>query len=223
MNIRTVTKSTVMVAVIIASAGCGTAPNELMKLNRNMIAIPGKNYSMCKHEVSQALWECVMGDNPSKFKGSDMPVEEVSWYNCQEFLEKLNTMPDIKASGRTYRLPTAEEWEFACRANATNDYCRLANGTEITKETLGKVAWYNGNSFNKPHPIGKKKPNAFGIYDMHGNVWEWTASANDNNRINCGGSWCFSAVLCAASHRLGDSPDYRDNNIGLRLACDNVK
>lgn len=109
----------------------------------NMVAIPGKNFKMGKYEVTQEQWEAVMGENPSCFKGSNNPVECVSWDDSKKFLEKLNAMPEVKESGLTFRLPTEEEWEYACRAGSTGDYCKLADGTEITKSTLDEsgVVW----------------------------------------------------------------------------------
>ena len=188
------------------------------KLASEMVPIPGKDYSMCKYEVTQALWFAVMGENPSYFKGVDRPVENVSWNECQMFLEKLKALPEVKASGKTYRLPTAYEWEFACRAGATGGYCMLADGTEITEETLGAVAWFDENSDTKTHPVGQKKPNAFGLYDMHGNVWEWTSSAVGDYRVCCGGSWGNFVYFCEAGYRFRYYPDYRFNNVGFRLA-----
>ena len=184
-----------------------------------MVPIPGKNYRMGKYEVTQALWKAVMGENRSWFKGANNPVENVSWDDCQEFLRKLNTLPSVKASGMTFRLPTEEEWEYACRARATGDYCKLASGTEITEDTLGQVAWYTGNSNDRTHPVGQKKPNAFGLYDMHGNVWEWTSTADGGKRRCRGGGWCFSGGDCEASNRLRFSPSYRDNYLGFRLCA----
>ena len=189
-----------------------------------MVPIPGKDYSICKYEVTQALWEAVMGENPSNFKGADRPVENVSWNDCQKFLEKLNGLPEVKASGKTYRLPTADEWEFACRAGATGDYCKLADGTEITRETLGEVAWYGGYSKidgpSQTHPVGQKKPNAFGLYDMHGNVWEWTSTADGSRRVFCGGSWDYSAGCCKVGLRGRNAPGSRSCNLGFRLTTD---
>ena len=194
-------------------------------LQSAMVPIPGKNYAMCKYEVTQALWEAVMGENPSDVKGADRPVEKVSWDDCQKFLEKLNALPEVKASGKTYRLPTAAEWKFACHAGATGDYCRLADGTEITGKTLGEVAWYAGNSSKiyirrQPHPVGQKKPNAFGLYDMHGNVWEWTSSADGRDRVGCGGSADDDATSCGAGSLTFGGPDSRSRNIGFRLTTD---
>ena len=115
-----------------------------------MVRIPGKDYWMGKFQVTQAQWEAVMGVNPSEFEGADNPVENVSWDDCQAFLEKLTAHPAARASGLVFRLPTEEEWETACRAGSTNDYCRLADGTEITEATLGRVAWSNGNVLTRP-------------------------------------------------------------------------
>ena len=198
------------------------AKGAVAKLAADMVAIPGKGYSMCRYEVTQALWEAVMGENPSESKGADRPVENVSWDDCQKFLEKLNALPEVKAAGVTYRLPTADEWEFACRAGATGDYCKLADGTEITKDTLGEVAWYVANSEidgkKQTHPVGRKKPNAFGLYDMHGNVLEWTSSAVGRRRVLCGGSWSDYAIFCKAGYRGSIRPDCRNSRLGFRLA-----
>ena len=112
-----------------------------------------------------------MGDNPpSGFKGDDNPAEGVSWDDCQKFLDKLNAIPEVKASGLKFCLPRETEWEYACRAGGTGAYYRLADGSEVTADTLGNVAWYDGNSGNTTHPVGQKMPNAFGLYDMLGNA-----------------------------------------------------
>ncbi|MBW2406661.1 MAG: formylglycine-generating enzyme family protein [Deltaproteobacteria bacterium] len=117
-------------------------------------------------EVSQAQWKRIMGNNPSRFEdcGDDCPVEKVSWNDAQKFIEELNQMEDINK----YRLPTEAEWEYACRAKTETAY---SFGDEVDK--LGEYAWYGDNSGGKTKPVGKKKPNAWGLYDMHGNVWEW--------------------------------------------------
>ena len=185
----------------------------------SMVDMPGKGFKMGKTEVTQAQWEAIMGENPSRFKGDNNPVEQVSWDDCQRFLSLLNLIPAVKDSGLTFRLPTEEEWEFACRAGATGDYCKLANGTEITESTLGQVAWFDDNSDQPTHPVGQKQPNAFGLYDMHGNVSEWTSTADDEDRVYRGGSWINSAGFCESSLRRGYSPSGRGNTLGFRLCA----
>ena len=213
-------------AVWLVARG-GRAGDPVERLVAEMVQIPGRDYRMGKFEVTQAQWEAVMGENPSKFKGADHPVECVSWDDCQAFLEKLNAHPAARASGLVFRLPTEEEWELACRAGSTNDYCRLADGTEITEATLGRVAWYVDNASTRPRwlsrflafaeriidrvhevdwsetlshkPVGRKEPNAWGLYDLHGNVWEWTETADGVYRVDRGGCWGNSARRCESS------------------------
>ena len=186
----------------------------------NMVAIPDKNFKMGKYEVTQAQWEAVMGENPSRFKGADNPVENVSWDDCQEFLKKINALPSVKKSGLVFRLPTENEWKYACRAGSTGDYFKLADGTEITKSTLGEVAWYEDNSGRKTHLVGQKKPNAFGLYDMHGNVWEWCEDLSGYSyRVNLGGSWDYDSGRCTVGYRGRDNPNFRNFDLGFRLAA----
>ena len=128
----------------------------------------------------------------------------------------------MKESGLTFRLPTEKEWEYACRAGSTGDYCKLADGTEITERTLGEVAWYDGNSGKKTYLVGQKKPNAFGLYDMHGNVWEWCEDlyrAGNSLRVYRGGSGNDFSLYCTAGFRYRYSPDIRYYNLGFRLAA----
>ena len=225
MNILTMAKCASGLAIAaLVGCGCGgcfgpvTQLDPVAQLDKDMVSIPGRDYAICRYEVTQALWKAVMGESPSHSKGAKLPVDIVSWNDCQIFLEKLNALPEVRKAGVTYRLPTADEWEYACRAGATGDYCKLADGTEITGHTLGDVAWYLGNSEYRTHIVGQKKPNAFGLYDMHGNVWEWTATADDEDRVICGGSCRFTARYCTAGNRYVDSPDNRGSGLGFRLA-----
>ena len=142
-------------AVWLAARGGDARRDPVERLVAEMVQIPGRDYRMGKYEVTQAQLEAVMGDNPSEFKGADHPVENVSWDDCQAFLEKLNAHPAARASGLVFRLPTDEEWETACRAGSTNAYCRLADGTEITEATLGGVAWYVDNASTRPRWLSR--------------------------------------------------------------------
>ncbi len=182
----------------------------------DMIAIPGKDYRMQRTEVTQMQWEKVMGDNPSYFKGPDRPVENVSWDDCQKFIKRVSAL-----DGVPYRLPTAAEWEYACRAGSTGDWGKRKNGEEGPLDVMG---WYEDNSGGTTHPVAQKEPNAWGLYDMHGNVWEWCADQDEWGgpyRVTRGGSWNDRAGRCAADSRYVcyDASDRVENyrNDGLIL------
>ena len=170
-------------------------------------------------QVTQELWKAVMGSNPSAFKGLRLPVEQVNWNDCQSFVQKLNTI-----TGRVFRLPTEAEWEFAARGG--NQSVGLIYSGDNTARF---VAWYSENSSNTTHPVKQKSPNELGLYDMSGNVWEWTSnnwrndysSSEDNScRVLRGGSWHRLARYVRVSFRYNYTPDSRYNFIGLRLALD---
>ena len=182
------------------------------------------DYYMGKYEVTQALWQAVMGNNPSDFKGDNLPVESVSWDDCQEFISKLN-----RITGKTFRLPTEAEWEYAARGgNKSRGYQYSGSNN------LSDVAWYSDNSGKKTHAVGTKQPNELGIYDMTGNVWEWcqdwygkyssssqinpTGANGGSCRVCRGGGWFISARSCRSSCRYYYSPDSRIRFLGLRLA-----
>ena len=181
------------------------------------------DYYIGKYEVTQALWQAVMGSNPSNFKGDALPVEQVSWNDCQDFISKLNAM-----TGKRFRLPTEAEWEYAARGG------KKSRGYQYSgSNTLGDVAWYSDNSGKKTHDVGTKQPNELGIYDMTGNVWEWcqdwygsyssspqtnpTGAVRGSDRVNRGGSWVNSARDCRSSCRGSYAPDDRYIGLGLRL------
>lgn len=181
------------------------------------------SFYICKYEVTQALWKAVMGSNPSSFKGDNLPVETVSWDDCQTFIRKLNAM-----TGKNFRLPTEAEWEFAARGGNNSRGYKYAGSNNI--ET---VAWYDDNSGSKTHVVGTKSPNELGIYDMSGNVLEWcqdwkgsyssasqtnpTGASSGSRRVLRGGSWYYGAGSCRSSNRDSGTPGYRDDDCGLRL------
>ena len=175
-------------------------------------------FQIGKTEVTQELWQAVMGTNPSNFKGeANLPVEKVSWTDCNTFITKLN-----QATGKNFRLPTEAEWEYAARGgNKSQGY------TYSGSNTLDDVAWYKDNSSSKTHPVAQKQPNELGVYDMSGNVWEWTSDKYSDNyssartsslRVNRGGSWGSTATNSRVANRHYFSESYTNDYLGLRLA-----
>ena len=180
------------------------------------------SYCIGQTEVTQELWQAVMGSNPSEFKGSKHPVEMVSWNDCQDFIRKLNNL-----TGQNFRLPTEAEWEYAARGE-NNDDTKYAGS-----DNLDEVAWYNENCL-QTHDVATKRANSLGIYDMSGNVWEWChdwygdyrsssqtnpqGPSSGSHRVHRGGSWISYARLCRVSNRGNYDPVNRISLLGLRLA-----
>ncbi len=183
------------------------------------------SYYIGETEVTQQLWETVMGINPAHFKGGTHPVEYISWNDCQEFIKKLNSL-----TGMDFRLPTEAEWEFAARGG------NKSKGHQYSgSNNLNEVAWNRNNSGNETHPVATKVPNELGIYDMSGNVWEWcqdwyqsnystlaqtnpVGPASGSYRVSRGGSWYLNASRCRVASRYNYTPGNRYDYLGLRLA-----
>ncbi len=186
-------------------------------------------FSIGKTEVTQVQWKAIMGSNPSSFKGDDRPVENVSWDDVDEFIKRLN-----QKTGLQFRLPTEAEWEYAARADSTTEF---SFGDD--EKQLGDYAWFGENSGNTTHPVGQKKPNDFGLFDMHGNVWEWCSDwysdsyyaecqrqgtvadppgpSTGSYRVDRGGGWSHVAVYCRSAYRGDDAPGSRGADLGFRL------
>lgn len=199
--------------------GSGAVPDE-----EPVHSVTLSGYYIGKTEVTQALWKAVMGSNPSWFIGDNLPVECVSWNDCQEFIRKLNSL-----TGQNFRLPTEDEWEFAC-CGGNNSRGYKYSGSKY----IDDVAWYDGDSGDKTHPVATESPNELGIYDMSGNVWEWCADRygvyssgaqtnpkgpyDGSYRVYRGGGWSFNPRICRSSFRTDISPDSRSSYLGLRLS-----
>lgn len=180
-----------------------------------------KGFDLGKYEVTQAQWQALMGSNPSRFQAPEKPVDSISWEDTRQFLAKLNNAD----RANHYRLPTEAEWEYAARAGTSGDY----------PGELDEIAWYFSNSNLETHPVGRKKPNPWGLYDMLGNVWEWcqdwfnadyySASpavdppgpAEGVNKVLRGGSWGANAVYTRSSVRISFFPGQKNSYFGFRI------
>jgi formylglycine-generating enzyme required for sulfatase activity len=196
--------------------------------NENQVHVTlTKGFWMAKTQVTQKQWAAIMGDNPSYYKGDNLPVECVSWNDAQEFLEKLNEKIGNTDGGKMV-LPTQAQWEYACRAGELGPY---------SGGTIDEVAWYADNSKGKTHPVGMKKSNAWGLHDMHGNIWEWcedwwdgklqggvdpSGPASSSYRLSRGGSWYNFACHCRAADRFIRSQLGSLNGLGFRVARSSV-
>ena len=206
-------------------------------------------FLMSRTEVTQGQWKAVMGSNPSSFSGDSLPVEQVTWYDavdyCNHRSAKEHLAPcyssrdtGIKCnfSANGYRLPTEAEWEYACRGGTETDfYTGNMTGSSGGDSALNLACWYNANSGGTTHKVGSKNPNAFGLFDMHGNVWEWCwdwyadAYPSSNSvtdprgpatgayRVLRGGSWYYSAYYCRSADRDGYDPVRWSGHYGLRV------
>jgi formylglycine-generating enzyme required for sulfatase activity len=183
-------------------------------------------FCLGKHEVTQEQYQQVMGANRSQFKGASLPVETVSWSDAQEFCKKVS-----EKTGQTVRLATEAEWEFACRAGTATTYY-----TGDAEADLGRAAWYGANSKNTTHPVGQKEPNAFGLHDTHGNVFEWCLDhwqgkyspeaavdpqgpPEGQYRVLRGGSWFGDLGDCRSASRTWGTPGFRDGVVGFRVVA----
>lgn len=208
--------------------GCSPGDSECQNDEKPAHTVSIKAFRMGKTEVTQAQWRAVMGGNPSHFSncGGDCPVEQVSFDDVQDFIAQLN-----RQTGQHYRLPSEVEWEYACRAGRTQIYCGSGD--------VDAVAWVNNNSDNRTHPVGQKRQNDFGLYDMSGNVWEWTkdcwhdnynGAPSDNvawttggdcaRRVLRGGSWNGGPEGARSSDRFWSVAGNRDDFVGSRLLQD---
>ena len=201
--------------------GCIEGECESNELPTHQVTV--SSFYMGKYEITQKEWEGVMGNNPSSIKGDNLPVENVSWNDIQEFIFRLNAV-----TGKKYRLPTEAEWEYAARGG------NQSNGFKYSgSNNLDAVAWYAGNSGNNTHPVGYKQPNELGIYDMSGNVWEWCSDwygeypefsqinpqgpVSGSERIGRGGAYYVIATRCRVSNRDSDPPNLFGSTLGFRL------
>ena len=189
-----------------------------------------QNFYIGVHEVTQEQYEKVMGVNPSKFKGASNPVEQVTWTEAVEFCRKLSDLPSERDAGRMYRLPTEAEWEYACRAGTTTTFSFGSDESD-----LGDYAWVAENSGGESHPVGRKQPNAWGLYDMHGNVAEWCYNRHGvypgypvtdpegpttgAYRVTRSRGWLSKASVTSSAARGRGLLHYRHGNCGFRVAC----
>ena len=177
-------------------------------------------------EVTQKQWTLIMGSNSSFFKGDSRPVERITWQDAVEFCQRLS-----KREKKRYRLPTGAEWEYACRAGTTTVY-----STGDNKAALAATGWYRANSENETHPVGRRQPNHWGLFDMHGNVGEWCAKRSEKRENDAnserldketkalrdwrGGSWGLNANDCRSASRFSNNGTFQHFDVGMRVVCE---
>ena len=213
--------------MIVVKGGTFQMGNDDAELDESPVhKVRLSTFSIGQTEVTQELWEAVMGSNPSNWKGSKYPVECVSWNDCQTFIKKLNQLTD-----QTFRLPYEAEWEYAARGGKQSKGY-IYSGSNNIKD----VAWYDNDNSGRPHMVATKEPNELGLYDMSGNVWEWcqdwydedfflysrinnpSGPSSGSDRVIRGGSWGGNATLCRVTDRNYYFPEGTGNIVGFRLA-----
>jgi formylglycine-generating enzyme required for sulfatase activity len=202
-----------------------TEPGRISNETQRQVTF-AKAFRIGVNEVTQKQWRLIMKTSPSYFKGDDLPVERITWFEAEEFCRRLSEQEQMR-----YRLPTEKEWEYACRAGTTTAY-----NTGGSKAALATAGWYLGNSGNQSQQVGRKKPNAWGLYDMHGNVSEWCAERADDRSTDPtsrqldgeekalrdlrGGSWGLNASDCRSASRHRNAGTFRFFDLGLRVVCE---
>ena len=230
-DVKTFTFKDIEIRMIRVEGGAftmGATPEQSNDANSNerpTHRVTLSTYYIGEIEVTQELWQAVMGSNPSRFIGLKRPVERVSWDDCQAFIRRLNILTDNR-----FRLPTEAEWEFAARGGNNSRGNRYAGSN-----TISEVAWYDDNSNSETHDVAQKNHNELGLYDMSGNVLEWCQDKYDDRyrggsetnpigpihgmyNVLRGGCWSFGAERCRVSYRHSATNNYRNNLIGFRLA-----
>ena len=211
----------------------GSPPSELGRLDNERCrrVVLTKPFLIGSTEVTQSQYEAVTGSNPARFKGANNPVEKVSWEDADEFCRKLSAIPAEQSAGRVYRLPREDEWEFACRAGTETTYS-FGNDTSLAD----KYVWYKANSGGQTHPVAQKLPNSWGLYDMHGNIFEWCEiePAGDHRFLDVdskglyeswgqvyrGGAWINREDRVRSASRSVYKPTFRYHYMGFRVALD---
>jgi len=206
------------------------APGNMMNERQHEVIL-SKGFWMQQTELTQDQYEQLMGSNPAFFKGAQNPVESVTWDEATEYCRRLSELPPEKNAGNLFRLPTEAEWEYACRAGSDTEWCC---GDDET--VLDDYCWYNKNSARTTHPVGEKKPNSWGLHDMHGNVSEWCqdlygeyprdavtdprgSAAGESRRNLRGGGWFFVSAYARSAYRDAHDPADRYVGRGFRLVA----
>ncbi len=200
-----------------------------INIPKNFVLVEGdgneiKDFYICKYEVTQGEYEELMGKNLSYLKGDNLPVESVTWYDAVMYCNKRSIKEGVKPyysingtmvteiGGNGYRLPETNEWEYAAKGGKKSKGYKYSGSNNYEE-----VCWYSGNSEGETHHVGIKLPNELGIYDMSGNVWEWTNTESESYRYSRGGSWISSVKFCDVTIQYFDNPDERSFDIGFRV------